>query len=1088
MSTPNSGETDRFSVHWISSVEDKPEVSSTDPAFRLAVPANGVRSLLTASIYFLRWVTVRLTLSPAHRRLNVERVNKHLEDEFAGASFFPFVEEQQARRDRPLSWLVELRSPNDSKEGQPSKESRPHRFKLTWNGEEVPQILYHVTRELEVLRRKDDLAYWYYQDVQSFYRLHLDADFQRNARIFLNALSKVDDEKKDTLSGPHAGKREREESKKLAADEFSAAIVDLNSRVEPIHGVGEARSGTGEKGAGANERWCPSWFRQTSVVKKVAARQLWCVMDGLLEVTHGLGMVRWHPESRQSAMLELLRLPEATVLVAKVFGLKTAIPGFDDLFGGGLIPHPSASTHSRGDDDSGGPKGLIGVIRGRFGAGKTTLATQLAFEMAAKGGAGILLALEQSPEAVLAQANHFGWAPPPGSVHMVTVEEDPDEVRDEVDEVIAGLRTAREQGTGYLLVHNLGDSSLGRLHQWLSAIIEIRDFMHFPLRFVTVDPLDAVLISPADVAQGHPHLLRNRTQQILEEPTSRGFNLWLTTSHEGGGGDEYYSFLPNIGDVVIRMGMLVAGQHHALEQINTRPLRLLEIEKVRTQRFGKGVHPFEIESSTGIRIYPSGEAMTSFVTWIDNSKGGATGRRVSESPEGGDGEEASLSLGHAGLDLALKGPRDSSAGEGGLELDGDAAEDGSGEGPGRVTTTHGQDRVLGSVRPQSVTTLMGPTGCAKTELALLYLLRGAKRKKESAERPLFIAFRDSWTSLRKILAGPLGPQLGITPEDIEDYLELLHLDVGSRSSGWVLQEVRNKFRELKHGQRFSRVVVDNVAYMDLTSPLVRDDELFVPNLLKILEREQATPMFITSLVEGVSSESRIQTQMRDASHNLIVLRRNRFFDHNFIAAQIYKSQDLTHLPQAFEIRVNRDDLLKDSSEKQERLLERLTDFRAGPDECFDQSNVSDPIRLQRARGQLDKVMTALKVLKTLGGEPAQKLRAESALAIHEVYVELCRVISVEAWVRPRVKEEVADGSPFTSLDLYDWRRHYAGIQDLLELEKGISVRLHALDDYDQPMGDGKILLSGVAVASRETPPQEMRRESPRTSAGTDSEG
>lgn len=1130
-------------------------VLAQDEEYRIADSSVGappqivVKPLLDASCLFLRWVTQRLIV-PASKQVQAERLQEILESGLA-TRHRP-VEMELRDEDRPrveveglevgpessvLSWEVEFKMPSDQsravrKNAEEDASPTTLKFKLRWSGgERVPQILYEVTRELGSLRRKDDIAFWYYQNVQIFYGLELNSTFQRHARAFVSALSAIKAE--ESIHGlaqadsSEAKRAQGEETNEARAGkgrtDVLAGIPDKKLRKE-IYGVAriwdsanssdqqEPDSISADRTKASSLEWYPGWLfhAATEAGGDTAGQPLepdheieWRAFDGLIEVTHCLGMVRWksppdkssdeevsraavsdaggqsEEEAEEPGLLELLRVPESSVLVAKLFGLKTAIPGFDDLFGGGLIPHPSTPRRSRSErwtrNTPPGPAGLMGVIRGRFGAGKTTLATQLAFEMAAKGGAGIVLALEQSVDAVLAQAHHFGWLPNRDTVYMPGSDRIDEE--DEVYIVTRGLREAHREGKGFLFVHNLRDSSLARLHQWLADIVGLPEFLRFTLRFLTVDPLDAALITPRDIgSRGSPQLLRNRTQQILEEATRMGFNLWLTTSHEGDGQrDEPYSFLPNIGDVVIRTGMLVAGRHHALEQINTRPLRLLEIEKVRTQRFAKGVHPMEIESSTGVCIYPSGEAMTSFVTWMDNSQ---------------FEDYSELSLGHAGLDLVLGG--------------------------GRPESKETGDRHSGKVRPHSVTTLMGPTGCAKTELALLYLLRdphsdraepnspdqntgvqgkpehqdaSEKRdhrpKRNKREKPLFIAFRDSWESLGRIIAGPLGQQLGIDDlNTLRDRMELLNLEVGSRSSGWVLQQIRDKFRELRATYRCSRVVVDNVAYMDLTSPLVREDELFVPNLLKIFERERVTPMFITSLVEGVRSESRLQTQMRDASHNLIVLRRNRYFDHNFIAAQIYKSQDLTHMSQAIEIKVNEMDKLseqlaklnltrkaKGPSDEKDELKGRLTAFEQGPGKIFVEEKGSAIQQQNRFSLAKKKLADCRKVFRDPPKARKEETRAAVALEVHEIYVEFCRILGVEAWVRPRINEDLAPSFPFSSTALYEWRRSYAGLMDLLELEKGISVRLHTLDDYDQPMGEGKILLSGVAVASRDTPPR-----------------
>lgn len=103
--------------------------------------------------------------------------------------------------------------------------------------------------------------------------------------------------------------------------------------------------------------------------------------------------------------------PDANVILAKIFGLKTGIVGFDDLLGGGLIVDARQRSSQELDELPSPSRAVHGVIHGLYASGKSIFAAQLAFEMARKGGAGILLVLEQSVPDVVAQYHHFGWLP-----------------------------------------------------------------------------------------------------------------------------------------------------------------------------------------------------------------------------------------------------------------------------------------------------------------------------------------------------------------------------------------------------------------------------------------------------------------------------------------------------------------------------------------------------------------------------------------------------------------------------------------------------------------------------------------------------
>jgi hypothetical protein len=258
--------------------------------------------------------------------------------------------------------------------------------------------------------------------------------------------------------------------------------------------------------------------------------------------------------------------------------------------------------------------------------------------------------------------------------------------------------------------------------------------------------------------------------------------------------------------------------------------------------------------------------------------------------------------------------------------------------------------------------------------------------------------------------------------------------------------------------------MDNIAYMDLTTPLVSEDPLFVPSLLKLFERERVSPLFITSLVEGVVSESPLQTQIRDASHNLIVMRRNRYFTHSFIAAQIYKSRSLQHQPQAFEVIVSDDDHINPDD-----LELQLSKFFGGPEgfENLGRSkdpSKSDPVELKKGeelKTRMEKAKERVyEALNHIGEYHDNRNycyyleRAEMANAVHQFYKLRCRDLNLDIWVQPRPGERPPpDVNPPNKTDLFGWRRSYLGIMNRLEIQEGISIRLHRLDDYDRPMGE-----------------------------------
>ena len=565
-------------------------------------------------------------------------------------------------------------------------------------------ILYQLTaafREDAVMGRRDaprrrgaDLAQWYYEDVAYSFGLDRGPRFQRYARLFVDGLERL------WWSGE------------------PGVIV----RFESVESM-----------------WAPELQRLKAGRERERCAK---ALAGLLEVSWGLGMV--HPTADE---LRVVAVPSVSVLSAKLFGLKTSIPGFDDLTGGGLI----LKSMDQAEEGTLRPRGTLGVIRGRFSSGKSTLAIQLAFEMARKGGVGVLMLLEQPVDEVLAQAHHFGWLSAPQDPAFDVIHDDgvyggEHRSGSGMSHFVRLLREAKASRKGLLFLHWPEDASLSRFEETLDGFLDIAEFVpsgtrptgpsgeqrqggaeprEINLRFIVVDPLDAVQLTAIGPGADEPHRVRNRAAQLLHGMTSQGLTLWVTMKErlETMGPTTGYEFLPDIGDVVIRQAVTAAGAPRSHESILRPTLRLFEFEKVRTQPVRQGVHPFEIQDGAGVRIYPSGGEPSHLRSWVP-----AWSPRQPEN---------AFTLGHSSLDLIL-----------------------------------GTD----GVREGSVTTFMGPTGCAKTELGLLYLLNHSEPGK-----CLFVAFRDRAASVGDILNGPVGIQLRAGPGgEPEGRLDMLPLEVQER--------------------------------------------------------------------------------------------------------------------------------------------------------------------------------------------------------------------------------------------------------------------------------------------------------------------
>jgi len=120
--------------------------------------------------------------------------------------------------------------------------------------------------------------------------------------------------------------------------------------------------------------------------------------DCFLEACRAVGYLSLSADPNQ-VRFRTTRL-DSEHLVSHLFGVPTNISGLDELFGGGGMVLPEPPLPERPD-----PLGLarqqlparIIVISGARGTGKTILASQIASEIAARGGVSWLMPLEQTP-------------------------------------------------------------------------------------------------------------------------------------------------------------------------------------------------------------------------------------------------------------------------------------------------------------------------------------------------------------------------------------------------------------------------------------------------------------------------------------------------------------------------------------------------------------------------------------------------------------------------------------------------------------------------------------------------------------------
>ena len=188
------------------------------------------------------------------------------------------------------------------------------------------------------------------------------------------------------------------------------------------------------------------------------------------------------PSERPGCVVLRKAVVDAEYLISKLFGLMTGIPGFDELFGGGglllvdkIVPRESSPF------DDGRLGGRTGLIRGVFGTGKSLLAAQLTVEVARKGGAALVILLEQSAEEYLYALRSMRILPDERTMLVAT----------DTFEATAHLK-AGDDGRGLIIILR---TNKGPFENFKEALVTNAVRLNpFPLRLVCVDPINSIHI------------------------------------------------------------------------------------------------------------------------------------------------------------------------------------------------------------------------------------------------------------------------------------------------------------------------------------------------------------------------------------------------------------------------------------------------------------------------------------------------------------------------------------------------------------------------------------------------------------------
>jgi len=263
-------------------------------------------------------------------------------------------------------------------------------------------------------------------------------------------------------------------------------------------------------------------------------------------------------------------------ILTKLFGLKTSIPGFDDLFGGGLLL-PRYSKDQVG-------QGKIMLVRGEFGTGKTILVTQLAFEIARKGGIVFVFTLDQNETELKQQFFSFGFLPNNNEFAFF----------DNI-EGFQEFAKFKNNNKGVIGIGKISKMNHIGYFESLLAFVNQDFFQNFPLKLVIVDPINSVIIDENNLIE-----LRNQTNRIFQEIKKKGISCIFTAEM----GEEPYARFrheQNIADYVIQLWV------EETDNVKYKQ-RFIEIKKSRGQLTHRGRQSFIIEKGNGINIFLSSPA------------------------------------------------------------------------------------------------------------------------------------------------------------------------------------------------------------------------------------------------------------------------------------------------------------------------------------------------------------------------------------------------------------------------------------------------------------------------------------------------
>jgi len=707
---------------------------------------------------------------------------------------------------------------------------------------------------LAKLKGDQDLQYYVRRNIRKHYKCAHSSETVRLFHLFAKTINSklalIEDPHKPTQSSeggkpeepkPEAPKSEeaKPESAKPRFD-YETLIQDLNRALQESRHLSEQEA-----------RYPPNRADQLTKLFVECCREA-----GFLQAHNKPGRVVLKTESI-----------DVEYLLSNLFGMPTGIRGFDDLFGsGGLMLADNIEGIAPGQ------RGRTVLIKGRFGTGKTLLSLLLAVEVARKGGIAWVIPLEQSAEECLYTLESMGALPndPP-----LFIADNPNTTAEVLDKV-----------TGEAGVLIILKKSRDSLDDFLVTLEEdAKQMSGYPLRMISVDPINSI-----DLKGKGPSQIRAETLDKFNAIELHGVNVLLVTE-EGTDPKKRFMSEENIADTVIRLS--VDTQHDYAH-------RYFEIKKSRFQREQRGEHPFSIIPGEGIKIFPSSAAIRAKIRT----------RRMRE-------PNRSISFGLPSLDNIL-GDNAIQAGDV-IVLQGRE---------GLFKTPLGLLFLLGSKKPppetniealpeqkprnrQLVTLKRSPSKEYDDKVAVIsddiYFGRLDEDQESSSNlrpRSLLVAARDSKSTIQHMLRQEFVFQhirANETPKKIED-IQICSLSGGHITPGYIIQQIEDEILKARlRGFWVDRVMIDDVAYWEMSCPFIRDDETFGDTLVDFLRRNQVTSLLACGELSKTKHPVVVQQAIIDAADCTIEFDQLEFRGINHVMVRVSKTRGMRHRRESFEL-------------------------------------------------------------------------------------------------------------------------------------------------------------------------------------------